>query len=124
MVTFAEIAMGELGIDIRRDPFSVKLTGGPNGDVAGNGLRLLLERCPRVSVRLVVDGTAALVDPAGMIRRRARRASSCARTPTRSTPRRLSPGGFVLYRTPGGPRGCASCTVAWSRPRPDCARTG
>jgi glutamate dehydrogenase len=39
VVTFAEIAMREQGIDIRRDAFSVKLTGGPNGDVAGNGLR-------------------------------------------------------------------------------------
>ena len=32
VVTFAEIAMREQGIDIRRDPFSVKLTGGPNGN--------------------------------------------------------------------------------------------
>ena len=39
LVTFAEIAMRSLGIDIRKDRFSLKLTGGPNGDVAGNGLR-------------------------------------------------------------------------------------
>ena len=56
VVTFAEIAMREQGIDLRRDPFTLKLTGGPNGDVAGNALRLLLERCPRVRIGLIVDG--------------------------------------------------------------------
>jgi glutamate dehydrogenase len=97
VVTFAEIAMREQGIDIRRDPFSVKLTGGPNGDVAGNGLRLLLERCPRVSVRLVVDGTAALVDPAGIDREALSRLVLHADADAFDTAR-LSPGGFVLYR--------------------------
>jgi glutamate dehydrogenase len=97
VVTFAEIAMREQGIDIRRDAFSVKITGGPNGDVAGNGLRLLLERCPRVSVRLVVDATAALVDPAGLDRE----ALSCLvlrQDADAFDATRLSPGGFVLYR--------------------------
>jgi glutamate dehydrogenase len=65
VVKFAEIAMEELGIDIRRAPFSVKFTGGPNGDVAGNAMRLMLERCPQAQIRLIVDGTGALFDPAG-----------------------------------------------------------
>ena len=46
VVKFAEITMTELGIDIYRDPFSVKFTGGPNGDVAGNAMRIMLERSP------------------------------------------------------------------------------
>jgi glutamate dehydrogenase len=65
VVKFAEIAMTELGIDIRQDPFAVKFTGGPGGDVAGNAMRLLLDRCPQVKITFIVDGTAALVDPAG-----------------------------------------------------------
>ncbi len=65
VITFAEITLQHLGIDVRKDPFSVKLTGGPAGDVAGNALRLLLERCPKVQIRLILDGTGALVDPAG-----------------------------------------------------------
>jgi glutamate dehydrogenase len=97
VVTFAEIAMRERGVDMRKDPFSVKMTGGPNGDVAGNGLRLLLERCPNVSVRLVVDGPAAIYDPKGLDRealsRIVLRADADAFDATR-----LSPGGFVLYR--------------------------
>ena len=32
VVKFAEISMAELGIDIRRDDFSVKFTGGPTLD--------------------------------------------------------------------------------------------
>ncbi len=65
VVKFAEITMAELGIDIRKDPFTVKFTGGPNGDVAGNAMRLLLERCPQVKINMIVDGTGALFDPAG-----------------------------------------------------------
>ncbi|TWJ19349.1 NAD-glutamate dehydrogenase domain-containing protein [Geobacter argillaceus] len=65
VVKFAEIAMAELGIDIRHGPFSVLFTGGPNGDVAGNAMRLMLERCPRAEIRLIMDGSAALCDPLG-----------------------------------------------------------
>ncbi|RPH98238.1 MAG: amino acid dehydrogenase, partial [Zetaproteobacteria bacterium] len=97
VVKFAEIAMREQGIDIRRDPFSVKFTGGPNGDVAGNALRLLLERCPRVAIRLIVDGTGALVDTNGLDR------GALSRIALKEDvegfdPARLSPGGFLLYR--------------------------
>jgi glutamate dehydrogenase len=101
VVTFAEIAMREQGIDIRKDRFSVKLTGGPNGDVAGNGLRLLLERCPGVEIRLIVDGTGVLFDPKGL--------DHCGlseivlRTDADGfDTAKLSPGGFALYR--GGKR--------------------
>ncbi len=65
VIRFAEITLEHLGIDARKDPFSVKITGGPGGDVAGNGLRLLLERCPQVQIRLILDGSGALVDPDG-----------------------------------------------------------
>ena len=40
--------------------FSVKFTGGPNGDVAGNAMRILLDRCPKAAIRLILDGTGAL----------------------------------------------------------------
>ncbi len=97
VVKFAEIAMRELGVDIRKDPFAVKFTGGPNGDVAGNSIRLLLERCPQVQIRLILDGTGALVDPAGAD------AKELSRILLRQDveafdPMHLSPGGFLLYR--------------------------
>jgi glutamate dehydrogenase len=99
VIAFAEIAMAErAGIDLRKDPFSVKLTGGPNGDVAGNAIRILLERSPGAAIRLIVDGTAALLDPAGLDR------NELARIVLRKDadgfdPARLSPGGVLLYRT-------------------------
>jgi len=66
VIRFAEVTMKSLGIDMHKDEFSVKFTGGPNGDVAGNGMRLLLERCPKVKIKLIIDGSGALYDPDGL----------------------------------------------------------
>ncbi|MEZ5536117.1 MAG: NAD-glutamate dehydrogenase [Thiolinea sp.] len=67
VIRFAEVTMQEtMGIDMHKDAFSVKFTGGPNGDVAGNGMRLLLERCPQVQIKLIVDGSGAIFDPLGL----------------------------------------------------------
>jgi glutamate dehydrogenase len=98
VVTFAEIAMKELGVDVRRQPVSVKLTGGPNGDVAGNAMAIILRRWPRAQLRLILDGTAALVDPAGADR------AELSRILLRQDldafdPRALHPGGSMLFRT-------------------------
>ena len=97
VITFAEIAMQHLGIDMHRDRFSVKLTGGPGGDVAGNALRLLLERSPGVEIRLIVDGSGALFDPAGADHR-ALKNIVLAHDLDQFEPNALSPGGFILYR--------------------------
>jgi glutamate dehydrogenase len=98
VVAFAAIALAERGIDLRRDPFSVKLTGGPNGDVAGNALRLLLERSPGAAVLLIVDGTAALSDPGGLDRGELARLV-LQRDADGFDPARLGPGGVILYRS-------------------------
>ena len=97
VVAFAEIAMRERGVDLRKDRFSVKFTGGPNGDVAGNAMRLLLERCPGAAIKLIVDGTAAIADPAGLDREALSRIVLQADAEA-FDPARLSPGGFLLYR--------------------------
>ena len=47
------------------DRVTVKITGGTNGDVAGNAIRLLLERCPEVEILNIVAGAGALFDPMG-----------------------------------------------------------
>ncbi len=98
VVKFAEITMGELGIDIRSDPFSVKFTGGPNGDVAGNAMRLILERSPLARIVLILDGAAALFDPLGAdpaeLRRLLLREDLDA-----YSPQALHPGGFMIFRS-------------------------
>lgn len=98
VVAFAEITMQEQGIEIRRDPFSVKFTGGPNGDVAGNAMRIMLERCPQAKIMLIIDGTAALVDPQGADHDELRRLV-LARDLDAFDPHRLHPGGFMLFRS-------------------------
>lgn len=65
VVKCAAIAMSELGIDIYRDPFTVKFTGGPNGDVAGNAIQLLLKDCPGARILAITDASGSLYDPEG-----------------------------------------------------------
>jgi glutamate dehydrogenase len=98
IVVFAEIVMKALGRDIRRDPFTVKMTGGPYGDVAGNAIRLLLERCPRVKINLILDGSGLLYDPAGVDRTEIRRILFKGDIES-FRPSRLHQGGFILYRS-------------------------
>ena len=97
VIRFAEVIMQELGTDMHTEPFSVKFTGGPNGDVAGNGMRLLLERCPKVEIKLIVDGTGAVFDPEGLDK------DALSNIVLQDDvegydPEALHLGGFILYR--------------------------
>jgi len=98
VVRFAEITMQELGVDMNGAGFSVKFTGGPNGDVAGNALRIMLARYPKMQVRLILDGTAALFDLEGA------RPEELSRILLKEdldgfSPQALHPGGFMLFRS-------------------------
>jgi glutamate dehydrogenase len=98
VVKFAEITMKELGTDLRRHAFSVKFTGGPNGDVAGNAMQIMLDRCPKMQIKMILDGTAALFDPAGADHA-ALRAIVLKEDLHAFNPKALNPGGFLLYRS-------------------------
>lgn len=97
VVRFAEVTMRELGIDMHTQSFSVKLTGGPNGDVAGNAMRLLLARCPKVQIKLIIDGTGALYDPSGLDHTELNKLLLQADLDAYD-PAALHPGGYILYR--------------------------
>ena len=97
LIKFAEIAMKELGVNIHRNPFIVKITGGTNGDVAGNAIRLLLERCPQVKIRSIAAGTGALYDPAGADPRELHRLVLEADI-IDFNPKALHHGGYILFR--------------------------
>ncbi len=64
----------ELNIDAYNDEFSVKISGGPYGDVAGNEMKLLLQQdggsylYKNARIVAVTDGPAAVYDPAGLDR--------------------------------------------------------
>ncbi|MBQ9786640.1 MAG: hypothetical protein IJW33_00530 [Lentisphaeria bacterium] len=64
-----------LNIDAEKDEFSAILSGGPFGDVAGNMMKLLNVKnadgsyaLPKLCIKAVTDGPAALYDPAGIDR--------------------------------------------------------
>jgi len=97
VVKYAEIAMKEVGMDILHDPFSMKFTGGPNGDVAGNSMRLLLKRCPHAKILVIIDGTAGLYDPKGADQK-ALGDLVLRHDLDHFNPEALHPGGFIVLR--------------------------
>lgn len=64
---FLEVALRAVGIDPRRQPFTVKMTGGPDGDVAGNMIKIL-DRDYGANARIVAiaDGSGCGEDPSGL----------------------------------------------------------
>ena len=67
VTVFLEEALKAVGIDPRTEPFTVKLTGGPDGDVAGNQIRIMhREFGDRARIVGIADGSGAAWDPAGL----------------------------------------------------------
>lgn len=67
VAVFLDVALKAVGIDPRQQPFTIKITGGPDGDVAGNGLKIL-HREYGENARLVgiADGSGSAEDPDGL----------------------------------------------------------
>ena len=65
---FVDVAVREvLKIDPSKTPFTVKLTGGTDGDVAGNEVKILFREYPNtVKVVGMCDHTGSLEDPDGL----------------------------------------------------------
>ena len=64
---YVENTLQFLGIDPHKDEFKVKMTGGPDGDVAGNELMILYrEYKENARVVSISDGFGAAYDPAGL----------------------------------------------------------
>ncbi|MBW1689362.1 MAG: NAD-glutamate dehydrogenase [Deltaproteobacteria bacterium] len=93
---FLERSLRELGIDAHADPFSVKITGGTNGDVAGNEMRLLLTHCPKVQITSITAGSGAIYDPKG-IDKEELNSLILKENVDKFSPDRLNEGGFILY---------------------------
>ncbi len=64
---FVENMLKFLNIDPHKQSFTVKMTGGPDGDVAGNELKILFrEYGENARVVAIGDGTGAAYDPDGL----------------------------------------------------------
>ncbi len=69
VTVFLEEALLAVGIDPRKMPFRVKLTGGPDGDVAGNEIKILFrEYGEHARIVAIADGSGAAEDPDGLDR--------------------------------------------------------
>lgn len=56
-----------MGVDPRQDPFTIKITGGPDGDVAGNELYNLYRFYPKTAhLKALIDGSGTIFDPIGL----------------------------------------------------------
>ena len=64
---FVEHVLQYLGLEPRKKPFTIKMTGGPDGDVAGNELHILhREYGEQARIVAISDGLGAAYDPNGL----------------------------------------------------------
>ncbi len=64
---YVEHTLRFIGIDPHKDKFTVKMTGGPDGDVAGNELKILhREYGENACIVAIADGFGAAYDPMGL----------------------------------------------------------
>ncbi len=67
ITVFLDVALRHVGIDPKRQPFTVKITGGPDGDVAGNEIKILIrEYGSNVRIIGIADGSGCGEDPQGL----------------------------------------------------------
>lgn len=64
---FLDVALHHLGYDPKRQPFTVKLTGGPDGDLGGNQIKILhREYGSNARIVAIADGFGVAEDPEGL----------------------------------------------------------
>lgn len=67
VAVFLDVALRNRGINPDEDEFTIKITGGPDGDVAGNLMRILFrDYGDRAKIVGVADGSGCAEDPAGL----------------------------------------------------------
>jgi len=96
VLKFVQRTLKELRIDCEKNPFTVKITGGTNGDVAGNEMNLLIKRCPRVKILSITAGSGAIYDPLGIDKEELSRLL-LKENIDKFSPEYLHEGGFILY---------------------------
>lgn len=64
---YMEEVLKFIGIDPHKDKFTIKMTGGPDGDVAGNQIYNLYRFYPKTAKLVALtDGSGTIFDPAGL----------------------------------------------------------
>lgn len=98
VVCYLETALNaSLGINPREQPFTIKITGGPDGDVAGNLIKILFREFPTTCKILgVSDGTGVCEDPQGLDASELLRLVSLSQPIIKFDSAKLSPKGVCL----------------------------
>ena len=101
---FLEIALCEVGINPRTTPFTIKMTGGPDGDVAGNEIRILhREFGDNARILGIADGSGSAEDPQGLDHEELLHLVKTGQPIRAFNPQRLSPQGHIApLDTPDG----------------------
>ncbi|HSX11626.1 MAG TPA: NAD-glutamate dehydrogenase domain-containing protein [Chlamydiales bacterium] len=104
-----------LGIHPEKEPFTIKISGGPDGDVAGNEIVNLYKYYPQTAKLLALtDVSGTIYDPLGLDLKELVKLFHDA-LPIRNYPhQKLSPGGFLLdTRTKREESAYAQQTLLW-----------
>ncbi|MCH2132922.1 MAG: NAD-glutamate dehydrogenase [Phycisphaerales bacterium] len=96
VAVFLEVGLNAIGIDPRKQTFTVKLTGGPDGDVGGNLIRILVRDFGK-NVRFVgiADGSGSAECPDGLDHEELHRLVEAGLPIAEFNPERLPPSGRV-----------------------------
>ncbi len=94
---FLQQALLYIGIDPAKDPFTIKISGGPDGDVAGNEIHILAHSYPKTARLLALtDVSGTINDPEGLDWHEMDRLFKEGLPIRHYPPEKLSEGGFLL----------------------------
>lgn len=97
---YMEEILKYLGIDPEKDNFSVKMSGGPDGDVAGNQIYNLYKNYPKTAKLLALtDVTGTIKDPKGLDLPTLAKLFKQGLGIRNYPPELLHPGGFLVDKT-------------------------
>lgn len=96
---YVEEVLRYLKIDPTKDTFTIKMTGGPDGDVAGNEMANLYHLYPRTAKLIAtIDVSGTIYDPQGLDLKTVYELFTNLEPIAAYPPSKLSEGGFVLDR--------------------------
>lgn len=96
---YMEAVLSYLGIDPKKDIFTVKISGGPDGDVAGNQILNLLHHYPKTAkIVALTDISGTINDPKGLDLPMLAELFHQGKPIRSYSPDKLSDGGFLLDR--------------------------
>ncbi len=106
-----------LGIDPKKDPFTIKISGGPDGDVAGNEILNLYKHYPKTAKLLAItDVSGTIYDPEGLDLKEMSDLFYSGLPIRNYPPEKLHEGGFLLdLKTKQEESAYAQQTLIWRK---------